>query len=224
MITSSPLLSIAILGGTGREGSGLAFRWAKAGYKVILGSRSKQHAQAVADELNKKLKSDGSCDGMTNLEAAIQADVVVVTVPFSAHKKILEVIRKSISGKLVIDVTVPLAPPQINKVRMPPAGSAAQEAQQILGGDVNICSAFQNISFEHLMTDENTDCDVLVTGSNKEARSRTLQLVKAAGFNGFDAGPIENSAVVEGLTSVLIHINKQYHSTNAGIKITGITQ
>ncbi len=223
MTTSPALLSIAILGGTGREGSGLAFRWAKAGYKVILGSRSKQHAQAVAAELNKKIKNDRSIDGMTNLEAANQADVIVVTVPFSVHEEILKLIRKSVSGKLVIDVTVPLAPPQINKVKMPPAGSAAQEAQRILGGEVNICTAFQNISFEILMTDENTECDVLVTGSSKEARSRTLELVKAAGFIGYDAGPIENSAVVEGLTSLLIHINKQYHSTNAGIKITGIS-
>jgi NADPH-dependent F420 reductase len=223
MAASSSLMSIAILGGTGREGRGLAFRWAKAGYKVILGSRSAQHAKAVAVDLKKKINGNCSCEGMENLEAANQADVIVVTVPFSAHKEILELIRKSVIGKLVVDVTVPLAPPEITKAKMPPAGSAAQEAQQILGGEVNICTAFQNIAFEHFMTDEKTDCDVLVTGSSKEARSQTLELVKATGFNGLDAGPIENSAVVEGLTSVLIYINRQYHSTNAGIKITGIT-
>lgn len=223
MITSMPFLSIAILGGTGREGRGLAFRWINAGYRVILGSRSKQHAQDIAVELNKISNGRGTCVGLTNLEAVNEADVIVITVPFSAHKEILELIRESVIGKLVIDVTVPLAPPAINKAKMPPAGSAAQEAQQILGDEVNICIAFQNISFEHLMTNEKTDCDVLVTGSNKQARERTIELVKAAGFTGLDAGAIENSAVVEGLTSVLIHINKQYHSTNAGIKITGIS-
>jgi predicted dinucleotide-binding enzyme len=105
---------------------------------------------------------------------------------------------------------------------MPPAGSAAQEARDILGGDVEVTSAFQNISYEHLLHDNPVDCDVLVTGSSKEARFETLKLVAAAGLIGWDAGPIENSAVIEGLTSVLIGINKQYGSTSAGIRITGV--
>ena len=105
---------------------------------------------------------------------------------------------------------------------MPQAGSAAQEARQILGDGVEVCSAFQNISHEHLLGDNTVDCDVLVTGTSKDARAKVLELVQAAGLIGWDAGPIENSVVIEGLTSVLIGINKKYGSTHAGIKITGI--
>jgi predicted dinucleotide-binding enzyme len=104
---------------------------------------------------------------------------------------------------------------------MPPAGSAAQEARQILGEGVEVCAAFQNISHEYLLEDREVDCDVLVTGTSKDARHEVLKLVEAAGLTGWDAGPIENSVVLEGLTSVLININKQYGSTHAGIKITG---
>jgi 8-hydroxy-5-deazaflavin:NADPH oxidoreductase len=125
-------------------------------------------------------------------------------------------------ANLLIDVTVPLVPPKVTKVQMPPEGSAAQEAKAILGEDVQVAAAFQNISHEHLMTDGNVDCDVLVTGTSKEARDEALTLVEAAGLTGWDAGPIENSVVVEGLTSVLININKKYGSTHAGIRITSV--
>jgi hypothetical protein len=125
-------------------------------------------------------------------------------------------------GKILIDVTVPLVPPKVTKVQMPPAGSAAQEAQEILGEQVQVTSAFQNISYEHLFQDEPVTCDVLVTGTSKEARAETLKLVTAAGLTGWDAGPIENSVVAEGLTSVLIGINKQYGSSSAGIRIIGV--
>jgi len=109
-------------------------------------------------------------------------------------------------------------------VQMPPDGSAAQEAHKILGEDVQVTSAFQNIAYEHLLKQEQIECDVLVTGTSKEARFETLKLVTAAGLNGWDAGPLENSVVIEGLTSVLININKQYGSTNAGIKIIGVSK
>jgi NADPH-dependent F420 reductase len=131
-------------------------------------------------------------------------------------------VKDAMQGKLLIDVTVPLVRPKVTKVQMPQAGSAAQEAKEILGDDVQVTAAFQNTSYELLLTDGNIDCDVLVTGSSKEARTETLTLVEAAGLTGWDAGPIENSVVVEGLTSVLININKQYGSTHAGIKITGV--
>jgi NADPH-dependent F420 reductase len=119
-------------------------------------------------------------------------------------------------------VTVPLVPPKVATVQMPPAGSAAQEARQILGDDVQICAAFQNISHEHLLDDSDVECDVLVTGTTKEARAEVITLVEAAGLTGWDAGPLENSVVIEGLTSVLIGINKKYGSTHAGIRITGV--
>jgi NADPH-dependent F420 reductase len=160
--------------------------------------------------------------GASNLEVAQMADIVVLTVPYSAHRETLESVKDSLKGKLLIDVTVPLVPPKVTKVQMPAEGSAAQQALAILGDDVQVAAAFQNISHEHLLTDEDIECDVLVTGSSKEARTETLTLVEAAGLTGWDAGPLENSVVVEGLTSVLININKQYGSTHAGIKVTGV--
>lgn len=216
------LLTIAVLGGTGKEGKGLAYRWARAGYRVLIGSRVSERAVTTAAEIMEMLEGSSSLVGMTNLEAAQQADIVVLTVPYAAHRETLESVKDALKGKLLIDVTVPIVPSKATKVQMPPAGSAAQEAKAILGNETQVVAAFQNISHELLFTDEDVDCDVLVTGSSREARAEALTLVEAAGLTGWDAGPIENSMVVEGLTSVLININKQYGSTHAGIKITGV--
>jgi len=221
MARETLLLTIAVLGGTGKEGKGLAYRWAKAGYQVLIGSRYSEKAVTIASEIMELLEGESSVVGTTNLEAAQQADIVVVTVPYAGHREILESVKDALSGKLVIDTTVPLVPPKVSKVQMPMAGSAAQEAKEILGESVEVVAAFQNISYEHLLRDEDVECDVLVTGSSKKARQEALTLVDAAGLIGWDAGPIENSVVVEGLTSVLININKQYGSTHAGIRITG---
>ena len=218
------LLTIAILGGTGKEGKGLAFRWAKAGYHVTIGSRDEIKAKAVASEVMTLLDGKAMVNGMSNLEAAEKADIVALTVPYTAHRTTLETIKDALKGKILIDVTVPLVPPKVSTVQMPPAGSAAQEAREILGEETQVCAAFQNISFENLMGSADTECDVLVTGTSKEARSETIKLVEAAGLPGWDAGPLENSVVVEGLTSVLIGINKKYGSTHAGIKITGVNK
>lgn len=217
------LLTIAVLGGTGKEGKGLAFRWAKAGYKVLIGSRSSERAVTAASEIMELSEGSSSVVGTSNLEAAQLAEIVVLTVPYSAHRETLESVKDALKGKLLIDATVPLVPPKVTKVQMPPAGSAAQEAKEILGDDVQVVAAFQNVSYERLMDDNGeVECDVLVTGSSKEARAEAIMLVEAAGLTGWDAGPIENSVVVEGLTSVLININKQHGSTHAGIKITGV--
>ena len=222
MTDSKLLLSIAILGGTGKEGKGLAYRWARAGYHVRIGSRTAEKAVAAAHEITEMFKDGISVEGMTNLEAARQGDIVVITVPYAAHRDTLESVKGELKGKILVDVTVPLVPPKVATVQMPAAGSAAQEAKQILGDDVQICAAFQNISHEHFLDNADVECDVLVTGTSKDARAETIKLVEAAGLRGWDAGPIENSVVVEGLTSVLIGINKKYGSTHAGIKITGI--
>ena len=221
MSETSLLLTIAVLGGTGKEGKGLAYRWARAGYRVLIGSRAADKAIAAAKEIEEMLGEGISIAGMTNPEAAKEANIVVLTVPYAAHKDTLESVKSELKGKILIDVTVPLVPPKVATVQMPAAGSAAQEAKQILGEEVQVCAAFQNISHEHLLDDGDAECDVLVTGTTKEARTETIKLVEAAGLNGWDAGPIENSVVVEGLTSVLIGINKKYGSTHAGIKITG---
>ena len=225
MLSDEPILiGIAVLGGTGKEGKGLAYRWAKAGYRVLIGSRTPEKAVTVASEIMELLEGSSSVVGATNLEAARQANIVVITVPYSAHRETLESVRDALKGKLLVDVTVPLMPPKVSKVQMPAAGSAAQEAREILGEDVEVTSAFQNVSHENLLEEGDVNCDVLVTGTSKEARAETLMLVEAAGLTGWDAGPIENSVVAEGLTSVLININKQYGSTHAGIKITGASR
>lgn len=224
MDNESLMLTIAVLGGTGREGKGLAYRWARAGYRVLIGSRLSERAVTVASEIMQLLEGSSSVVGTTNLEAAKQAEIIVLTVPYAAHRATLESVRDAIKGKLLIDVTVPIVPPKVTKVQMPPAGSAAQEAKEIVGADVQVVSAFQNISHELLLGEEQIACDVLVTGTSKEARAEALRLVEAAGLTGWDAGPIENSVVVEGLANVLININKQYGSTHAGIRITGVNR
>lgn len=224
MDNESLMLTIAVLGGTGKEGKGLAYRWAKAGYRVLIGSRLSERAVTVASEIMQLLEGSSSVVGTTNLEAAQQSDIVVLTVPYAAHRPTLESVKDALKGKLLIDATVPLLPPKVTKVQMPPAGSAAQEAKEIVGEDVQVVAAFQNISHELLLGEEDIECDVLVTGTSKDARHEALRLVEAAGLTGWDAGPIENSVVVEGLASVLIYINKQYGSTHAGIKLTGLNR
>jgi len=223
MEKTSLMMTIAILGGTGKEGKGLAYRWAKAGYKILIGSRTPEKAVTAASEIMELLEGSSSLVGISNREAAELADIVVLTVPYAAHRETLESVKAVLKGKLLIDVTAPLVTPK-TKVQMPAAGSAAQEAKQIVGEGVEVVAAFQDISHEHLLTDEDVECDVLVTGTSKDARAEVLKLVEAAGLTGWDAGPIENSIIAEGLASVLIYINKQYGSTHAGIKITGASQ
>ena len=216
------LLTVAVLGGTGKEGKGLAYRWARAGYRVLIGSRTVEKALTAAYEIKEMLGEGISIEGMNNREAAHEANIAVLTVPYAAHRDTLESIKGELKGKILVDVTVPLLPPKVATVQMPAAGSAAQEAKQIVGDDVQVCAAFQYIGYDNLLDNSGVECDVLVTGTSKEARAETIGLVEAAGLRGWDAGPIENSVVVEGMTSILIGINKKYGSKHAGIKITGV--
>jgi NADPH-dependent F420 reductase len=215
-------INIAIVGGTGKEGKGLAFRWGKAGHRVVIGSRNLEKAQLAANELIPLLPPNSQLFGDTNESAIKKADIVVITVPYQVHREILTSLKSELQGKIIIDVTVPLVPPQVTKVQMPADGSAAQETQKILGLGCKVASAFQNISYDLLLNNAPVLCDVLVCCSDEQTRQIVLELVKDAGLSGWDAGPLENSAVVEGLTSILININKKYHSRTAGIKITGI--
>lgn len=215
---------IGIIGGTGKEGKGLAYRWLKYGHRVLIGSRQAEKAQMAAEEL-RQLVGDYAgtrVEGMVNVEAMERCEIAVLTVPYNAHRVTLEAMKPYLSGKILVDVTVPLVPPRVTRVQMPPAGSAAQEAQEILGEDTPVVAAFQNISYEHLLDDHPVDCDVLVCGTGKAARQQVLELVSAAGLVGYDAGPIENAVVVEGLTSILIGINKQFGVQSSGIKISGV--
>ncbi len=215
--------TIAVLGGTGNEGPGLARLWAQSGqYKVIIGSRQAEKAQRVAAELNERLGRD-LLEGKTNEEAAAAADLCVLTVPYSAQGATLAGLRDLLQGKILVDVTVPLQPPKVSHVFVPAGGSAGLEAQAMLGDGVRVVSAFQNISATHLARDEeHIDCDVLVCGDDKEAKAEAIALAEAAGLRGIDAGPLKNSVVVEGLTAVLIGINIRHKVKGAGIKITGI--
>ncbi|GAY22572.1 MULTISPECIES: NADPH-dependent F420 reductase [Sphingobium] len=218
MTTDKP--TIAVVGGTGNLGWALARRWAKAGYPVIIGSRDAAKAEAEASRLNGELASP-AMRGASNGEAARQADIIVVTVPFASQTAILEDIRPMVAGKLVVDTTVPLMPPKVARVQLPPEGCAALVAQRMLGDDAQLVSAFHNVAAHKLATDENVDCDVLIFGDQKAARARVVALAEAAGLRGLHAGPLANSAAAEALTSVMIFINKNYAADGAGICITG---
>ena len=215
-------LDIAVLGGTGKEGSGLALRWAAAGYTITLGSREVEKAQRAAAELNTTLGHE-VVRGMTNQAAAAQAEVVVLTVPYAAHAATIESVKEMVQGKVFIDVTVPLDPQNIRRAKMPAAGSASAEAQQLLGEGVKVVAAFQNIGAEHLVAaDHEVECDVLVCGNDKDAKKQVVELAQSIGIRAWDAGPIENALVVEGLTSVLIHLNIKHKVKASGIRVTGM--
>ncbi len=216
------IMSIAVLGGTGKEGSMLAMRWARGGYKVIVGSRDREKARSKCDEFNARL-GDAYLIPADNASAAAQADIVVLSVPYSAHKATLQAVAPHLDGKVLIDVTVPLDPSDVFTVHLPPGRSAALEAQAMLGDKVRVVAAFQNISFIKLKDlDGAVDCDVLVCGDDPEAKAEAIQLVEATGMRGIDAGPLANAVAVEALTPVLLSINRRYKVKGAGIRITGL--
>ena len=212
-------MKIAILGGTGKEGSGLALRWANAGHQVIIGSRDPNKAQRVAEELNLALGSE-RVRGADNLSAAQEAEVVVLSVPYTAHKETLSSVKDALNGKILIDVTVPVNPADYTRVMVPPGGSASKEAQTLLGDQVKVVTAFQNISATHLKKlDVPIHCDVLVCSDDELAKQVGMQLVADAGMKAWDAGPLDNAVVVEGLTAILLGINKRHKVKGAGIRI-----
>lgn len=215
---------IAIIGGTGKEGKGLAYRWAKAGYEVCIGSRQKEKAELASVDVQAMAKGGASFSvlGKDNLHAAEWGDIVVLTVPYAFHEEMLTQLKPIVQGKVVVDVTVPLVPPRVSVVTIPDGGSLALRTQEILGDGVKVISAFQNISFELLLQDKPIQCDVLLCGTDKGTRELGMQLVEDAGLVAWDAGPLENAIIAEGLTSILIRINKQFNTHSAGIKITGI--
>ena len=218
-------MNIAVIGGTGKEGSGLAMRWAHAGHTVVIGSRDAAKAQVSAAELNASLETAGSnapkTSGLDNLTAAQNADVVVLSVPYSAHEGTIASILPALAGKVVIDVAVPINPTDFLRVSVPKGGSASKEAQTQIGDAAKVVAAFQNISATHLKKlEEKVDCDVLVCGDDAAAKQVVLGLVKDCGMTGWDAGPLDNAVVVEGLTPVLLGINKRHKVKGAGLRIT----
>ena len=217
-------LSIAILGGTGAEGSGLAVRWAKAGHRVTLGSRNPAKAANVCAELNAIVGSE-AIGFLDNRSAAAASDVVVLTVPHAAQRATVEEVRAALIGKILVDATVPLVPPKVSRVQLPEGGSAVAAIQALLGDQVRVVSAFQNVSAHALKeVGRSVDCDVLVCGDDPAARETVIGLARDIGLRAWHAGPICNSTAAEALPSVLIAINVRYKVPGAGIRITGVSE
>lgn len=212
--------TIAIIGGTGDLGSGLAVRWAQAGYRVVVGSRSAEKAEALAKESSRT--SGVLIEGAANADAATRAGIVVIAVPFASHNQTLEEIRDFVQGKIVVDAVVPLVPPKVATVQLPAEGSAAMIAARILGEDVAIVSGFHNVGASKLHAGKPVGCDVLIFGDDKEAKQAVIPLAEAIGSRGIDGGVLANSAAAEAMTSILIGINRRYKVDGAGIQITGL--
>lgn len=211
---------IAIVGGTGKLGAGLARRLARAGYALVIGSREADRAAQAARALARD--TGGRVTGLANRAAAAAAEIVIVTVPFASQRAILEDIGPAVQGKIVVDATVPLVPPKVARVQLPPEGSAAEIARATLGEGVRLVAAFHNVAAHKLIQEVAIDCDVLVFGDQVAAREAVVELAAAMELRGVHAGPLANAVAAEALTSVLVGINKRYQADGAGIRITGI--
>lgn len=215
------MTTISILGGTGKEGSGLALRWAKAGHTVIIGSRSAERAQQAATEINTQLGTQNA-QGLDNEAACRAADIVVLTVPPEAQLSTLEGVKTLLGGKILVDATARVDA----KDPKPPAGRAsAREAQDLLGAEVRVVAAFQNVPAHALKKLEvELASDVMVCSDDAEARAEVIKLAEAAGMQAYEAGGLDNGIVVEGLTALIIAMNKRYKSKAGGIRVSGISK
>ena len=222
-VSESTRPTIAVLGGTGAEGGGLALRWAQAGYPIVIGSRNPEKASQACAQMNTKLgRSAVTHDNY--LGATTGAQIIVLCVPYAAQRATVEEVRPALDGKILIDTTVPLVPPKVARVQLPTGGSAVAAIQVLLGASVRVIAAFQNVP-AHQLQDlaHEVACDVLVCGDDIAARETVIQLAADIGLRGIHAGSIANSAAAEALTSVLIAINARYKIPGgAGIRITGL--
>ncbi|HWN70236.1 MAG TPA: NADPH-dependent F420 reductase [Haliangium sp.] len=222
-------MRVGIVGGTGKEGRGLALRWARAGHEVRLGSRDAARADAVARELTQwpalgggTGTDTGTIRGGDNEWAVREADAVVLSVPYSAHQDTLRALAPALAGKLLIDITVPLAPPRVREVHLPAGESAALQAQALLGPEVQVVAALHHVGAAHLADVEHAiECDVLVCGDDVEARTRAMVLLGDLGARVLDAGPLRNAIALESMTPVLLYLNQRYRTTGCGLRITG---
>jgi NADPH-dependent F420 reductase len=214
-------MRLGIVGGTGKLGSGLALRWARAGHSIALGSRDQAKARARAGEI---AAQGHAVEGGDNAWAARQADVVVLTVPYEAHQVTLGGIAEAVAGKVLIDVTVPLRPPKVSRVQLPAGQAAALEAQAIVGASTPVVAALHHVSATHLADPTHAiECDVLVAADDARAKATAIGLVRDLGLRGLDAGPLVNAIALESLTPVLIHLNRTYKSQGAGIVFTDLS-
>ena len=212
--------TIAIVGGTGDLGSGLARLLAAAGYTVVIGSRSKDKAEQAAEGLASQLGT--MVRGDDNRGAAQSADIILLCVPFSNHDTILNEIKPVMDGKILVDAVVPLVPPKVSVVQLPAAGSPALVAQRTLGAGVRVAAAFHNVGAKKLHGGEKADCDVLVFADDATVREEVVALADVVATRGVDGGALANAVAAEALTSVLIAINRRYKIPGAGIHITGL--
>lgn len=210
------MASIAVIGGTGHLGKGIARRLAKAGHDVTIGSRTQDKAQAIAAEMG------GGVNGAANDDAAVGKDVVIVTVPYESQEATLRQIAGKVGNAIVVDTTVPLVPPKVMRVQLPAAGSAAAEAREHLGPDVRLVTAFHNVAAHILDSDHKVECDVLVFSDDIEARETVVGLIGEMDMRGLSGGALVNSAAAEALTSILIYMNKTYSADGAGIRFTNL--
>ncbi len=220
MTRYSDLPTLAILGGTGKEGPGLALRWASAGYGIVIGSRYTEKAQVTAENLNKQLGID-TIRGMVNSEAARSADICVLTVVYTAHQAAIESLFDSLQGKILVDATARV---DFRDPKPPPPPSAARMAQDKLGPGVRVVAAFQNIPAHMLKKrlGESLEADVLVCADDLDAAQQVMRMAQDAGMSAFFAGDLDNAVVIEGLTSIAISLNKHYGVKTASIAVTGI--
>ena len=220
MSSKKVMPTIAVLGGTGKEGPGLAMRWANAGYRIIIGSRQLEKAQRVAGELREKLGLD-TISGLENGDAARQADISVLTVVASAHQPALRGLVGDLEGKLLVDATARV---DFRAPRPPEPPAAARTAQEILGPGVRVVAAFQNVPAHALRKniDQPIDADVMVCADDIEAAEQVIELAKAGGMRAYYAGGLDNALIVEGLTALLIGMNKYYGIKTASIGVSGV--
>lgn len=219
---------IAVVGGTGDLGFGLALRWARAGVQVSIGSRDEKKAREAAERVKKTLGTDGVLvDGFENAQACAQASIVVLAVPFPAQASILKSIRDSLKDSILVDATVPLAATiggKATRLLGVWQGSAAAQARELVPPPTPVLAAFHNVSAEVLQDLSATpDCDILVCGDDKPAKETLFSMVKLIpGLRPVDAGPLEMARIVESLTALLISVNSRYRVHHSGIRITGL--
>jgi NADPH-dependent F420 reductase len=213
-------MRIAVVGGTGKEGRGMALRWARAGHSVFIGSRDAERAREAAIELSAQAGSN--IQGGENTEAVAASELVVLSVPYSAHASTLGALKSALVGRVLIDITVPLQPPKVTSVNLPAGQAAALEAQAILGAETPVVAALHHVSAVHLRDlDHAIECDVLACSDDKPALERALALIRDLGVRAVDAGPLRNAIALESLTPVLLHINRTLKGS-AGIRLTGV--
>jgi len=220
---------IAIVGGTGSEGYGLALRWARAGEHIVIGSRDEQRALAAADKLEKEVGGNSQISGAENQQAVNGADVVVLTVPFQAHAATIRHIQPALKpGAIVIDASVPLATAIGGKVTQTIGvwdGSAAQQAARSLPSGISVVAAFQNVSADLLNDARPIESDVIICTDDPKARDLVTDLVhQIPGLRALDGGALENAHIVEQITALLITLNIRHKSHSAGIRITGLDE